>query len=218
MRKPTGNEIATRYGNTINPLNVTSESVNILEVVHALCYQPMFGGHTRGFYSKAEHCCNMYDYMKHDMDSYVSKVKGDKIQELKRKQVLLFCLMYYSGEAYLSAVMGRFTSYKDHNPRIIGAVLASMGEDFADYKTALPCIELANKDVLEDMYARYYDLPDRHNFLAPYHILKKYVSKINEVAPFEIKIRDGQAYLDKTNVDEHGQYVMNFSNPIMSWG
>lgn len=218
MKKPTGNEILTRYGKVINPLNVTSESVNILEVVHSLCYQPMFGGHTRGFYSKAEHCCNLFDYMKHDMEHYTSKVKSERVGDIKRNQILLFCLMYYSGEAYLSAIMGKFTSYKDHNPRLIGAVLASLGEDFNDFKICIPAIEAVNKDVLDDMYDRYMDVPDKHNFLSPYHILKKYVGKINEVSPFEIKIRDGQAYIQQPVQEDTGQYAMDFNLPPVTWG
>jgi hypothetical protein len=218
MQKPKGNELLTRYGKVMNPLNVTSESVNILEVVHALCYQPMFGGHMRAFYSKAEHCCNIFDYMKHDMENYLSKVKGQKVQDLKRNQILLYCLMYYSGEAYLTGIIGKFTSYKDHNPRLIGAVLSSLGEDFCDFKLCLPSIEAAHKDVCEDMFERYTDLPDRHNFLPPYEILKKYVSKINEVAPFEIQIRDGQAFIQKNVCESTGQYAIDFNLPHLCWG
>jgi hypothetical protein len=219
MQTPKGNEILTRSGKIINPLNVTSESVSVLDVIHALAYQPMFGGMTRSFYSKAEHSCNMYDYLRLDTDTYIAKYgkKQECIYDLKRNQMLLFCLMYFSGEAYLQGIFGQFQSYKDHNPRVIGSVLNSLGEEFLDYKKCAGLLDVVHKDVCNDMYSRYYDVPDKHNYLTPYMAMKRFVAKLNEVAPFEVKIRDGNCYIHKVQVDEHGQGILDFSIPALTW-
>ena len=219
MKIPKGNEILTRSGAIMNPLNVTSENVNVLDVIHALCNQPMFGGMTRSFYSKAEHSCNMYDYLRHDLEGYIKKYgkKMELLYDLKRNQVLLFSLLYYSGEAYLMGIFGGFNSYKDHNPRVIGAILNSLGEEFIDFKKCSPLLDVVCEEVKHDMYSRYYDAPDRYNFLTPYQALRKYVSKINEVAPFEVKIRDANCYIHKVVTDASGQTALDFSIPAVTW-
>ena len=62
-RFPEQNDIWTRVGKMINPLNVQNEDVSIIDFVHAMPLNPKFGAMSRRYYSFAEHSVNMYDHL-----------------------------------------------------------------------------------------------------------------------------------------------------------
>lgn len=52
----------TWSGFRFNPETFTAKDVNILDIAQALSQTCRYGGHTRRFYSTAEHCCLLHDY------------------------------------------------------------------------------------------------------------------------------------------------------------
>src|ERR1051326_5301684 len=53
--------IMTFSGRWINPLNPRPEDIDIVDIAHALSNQCRFTGHTRFFYSVAQHSCLVSD-------------------------------------------------------------------------------------------------------------------------------------------------------------
>lgn len=54
--------VQTRTGREFNFKAMSVESVDPVDIAHALGYLCRFNGHTNRFYSVAEHSCRMYDY------------------------------------------------------------------------------------------------------------------------------------------------------------
>lgn len=78
-----GQYLLTYTGICFYPLDPRPEEVDMVDVAHALSNQCRYNGHTRGYYSVAEHCCHLHDLFK---DSE------------RRKEALL----HDAAEAYLS--------------------------------------------------------------------------------------------------------------------
>lgn len=57
MSGTNGNLITTFTGRTINVFEPRPDDICIEDIAHALAHQCRYGGHTRRFYSVAEHCC-----------------------------------------------------------------------------------------------------------------------------------------------------------------
>ncbi|MFZ5586120.1 MAG: phosphohydrolase [Thermodesulfobacteriota bacterium] len=55
MRKRIGPWVQTRSGRAFYPLDARPDDIDILDISHALGFQCRFNGHTRHFYSVAEH-------------------------------------------------------------------------------------------------------------------------------------------------------------------
>ena len=53
--------IVTYTGRRFWPLNLDPKQINALDICHALSQQCRFTGHTRNFYSVAEHSCRVHD-------------------------------------------------------------------------------------------------------------------------------------------------------------
>lgn len=90
--------ITTYTGRSFWPLDPRSEDINLLDICHALSNQCRFTGHTREFYSVAEHSCRVHDILPpehrlagilHDAPEYVlaDLAKPTKSQE----QMIKFC-------------------------------------------------------------------------------------------------------------------------------
>lgn len=56
-----GDWIQTYTGRRIWPLDPRIEEINIDDIAHSLSMQCRFNGHTKHFYSVAEHCCHVHD-------------------------------------------------------------------------------------------------------------------------------------------------------------
>jgi hypothetical protein len=76
--------LITRLGLGINLLNPDPATVEIEDIAHALGNEPRFGGHTRRFYSVAQHCIH--------------------VSSLVRPKIALEALMHDAHEAYLKDV------------------------------------------------------------------------------------------------------------------
>lgn len=53
--------IKTYTGEVINVFDIDSDKIHIEDIAHALSMQCRFSGHTREFYSVAQHCCHCYE-------------------------------------------------------------------------------------------------------------------------------------------------------------
>lgn len=158
-------EIWTRNGNHINPLNVVSTNMSIKDVCYALSHQPMFGGQTALHYSKAQHACNMYDFLKADLWEYMLRVYKNpdtKPFEFKEKEIIRMCLLYYAGHAYLEPIMGEFNSFKIHNARVTAAVADIIGGDYNTFLSCRGLYDYVDKEVKKEWYGRFYENNDRY--------------------------------------------------------
>ncbi len=175
-------ELLTRRGLVINPLDVQSHEVSLVDMVHALSYQPMFGGMCRMFYSKSEHLINMYDAFCDEpsrwIDQYYPNIRH-RIYNLPINKIKLAILFYYGGHAYLSSIIGMFESYKHHNPRLIGALLSSIGEEYKlIYKPCIEMFEGIDTEIQKSVKKRYNDL----SFITmnPFESMKNFVVRYNK--------------------------------------
>lgn len=58
-----GDWIQTFTGNQFWPLDPRAEEIDIVDIAHSLSMQCRFNGHTEHFYSVAEHCCHVSDFL-----------------------------------------------------------------------------------------------------------------------------------------------------------
>lgn len=63
MKQRKGDWIQTFTGLQIYPLDPRIEEIYILDIAHSLSMQCRFNGHTKDFYSVAEHCCHVSDLL-----------------------------------------------------------------------------------------------------------------------------------------------------------
>lgn len=229
-RFPEQNDIWTRVGKMINPLNVQNEDVSIIDFVHALPLNPKFGAMSRRFYSFAEHSVNMYDHFDAYMPEIIEKFdksettkKGknkdeDKrfISDIKKRHLRLFTLLYYAPRPYLAAIIGGFESYRYHYPRIAAAIVSSMGLNYEDFKICKPMLDYLDAEVDKCIYPYWNSVEDKYLFLQPHKAQEEYISRFNRDSDIQIKIL-GQGYgLIVPDFKPNGQGIMNFDLPTVS--
>lgn len=218
---PKKNNIWTRTGKCINPLNVQSEDVHILDVVHALPRMPLLS-QCRSFYSKAEHSVGMFDYLKAYADEIIEKFhkqdinRKDSVYDLSYRKIRMFSLVYFAGDTYLNDISGGYRAYHYHNPRIIAAVLQSVGFDYKQYKMCAKILEYTDRMVRKDVYPKYYCSSDRYLFRQPHEALAEYTNRFNQVCDIEIKMIGYQHYLYEPVLGKHGQTLLNFNLPAIT--
>lgn len=62
-RERIGDWIQTHTGGQMYPLDPHPAELNIQDIAHSLAMQCRFNGHTKVFYSVAEHCCHVHDVL-----------------------------------------------------------------------------------------------------------------------------------------------------------
>lgn len=90
-------EILTYSGRYVTPLDLQGWMVDINDIAHALSMQCRFSGHVREFYSVAQHCCLVVDWLRDRGYPYTVQKQG---------------LLHDAAEAYLQD-MAR--PLKDHS-------------------------------------------------------------------------------------------------------
>ena len=57
-----GDWMQTYTGKQFWPIDPRADEVCIIDIAHSLSMQCRYNGHTKWFYSVAEHCCHIYDF------------------------------------------------------------------------------------------------------------------------------------------------------------
>ena len=78
--------IQTWSGRLFSPLEPDPAAIEIVDIAHALAHQCRFGGHSRTFFSIAQHCCVVADELER---------RGASAEDV------LSALLHDAGEAYL---------------------------------------------------------------------------------------------------------------------
>lgn len=98
-------------------LPVTAEMLNIEDIAHALSLQCRYAGHTNEFYSVAEHCCILADYVWRYSRGFDHK---------QRKRLALSALLHDASEAYLvdipKPIKPYLSNYKELEQQIEGVL------------------------------------------------------------------------------------------------
>ena len=107
------NKIRVFTGTYIDPLNPQLEDIHIEDIAHGLSMQCRFGGHTKVFYSVAQHCVE------------VAMQLPDELR--------LAALLHDASEAYLldipRPVKGRLTNYKTIEKKLMSVIAKRFGFD-----------------------------------------------------------------------------------------
>lgn len=211
----------TRTGKNINPLDVQSHEVSVIDMIHALSYQPMFGGMLPRFYSKAEHICFMFDSFTNNTQYWIDKAtkkSNHKILEIKMKKVKLFLLFYFGGEAYLTGVIGKFQAWNHHNPRVIGALLTNIGEEYKDFKRCMPLFEMVDTECRKSISLLFNDKSNISAFYNPYMAMKEFISRYNRVSDVPIYILGKDVFELNHIQNSMGDFDGNWDLPtIREW-
>jgi len=86
----TNSSIQTYTGKSFDLLNINPDLIDIEDIAHALSMQCRFNGHIREFYSVAQHCVLVAQYLKH---------------ALFGRNVIMAGLLHDAAEAYLGDVV-----------------------------------------------------------------------------------------------------------------
>lgn len=222
---PSENEILTRTGKIINPLNVQLGDISILDVVHSLPVFPLFGGQTRKFYSMAEHSVNMYDYFDMYHDSIIEKFEKRKakvnqeeddafyISDIKKRHLRLFMLLYYSPYPILLDIVGGFTAWNYHYPRVLAIITQEIGLEYEQIKMCRKVLDYVNKEVKESIYPSFNAVNDKYLFLSPFRAQEEYISRFNRDSDIQIRTHGNNLNIIKSELENTGQFYMNFDLP-----
>lgn len=110
------NWIETHSGRKMYFLNPTADMIDIDDIAHSLSLQCRFSGHTKSFYSVAEHSVRAAQHMSHRHHPV---------------SLVLQALLHDASEAYLldvpSPVKQCLTNYKDIEHNLMQAIMAKYG-------------------------------------------------------------------------------------------
>jgi len=119
MNEYEGNWISTLHVKTFHFLSPQPDEINILDIAHALSMTCRFGGHINRFYSVAEHCVRLQDFV-----------------EPKSR---LAALLHDSEEAYIPdiprPIKNRLPEAEEMGTKIRKAILKKYGASSADWKS-----------------------------------------------------------------------------------
>lgn len=221
---PSENEILTRTGRVINPLNVQNGDISILDVVHSLPLLPMFGGQTRKFYSMAEHCANMYDYLDLYIDDLVVKFDRNanvdtdtiSISDIKKRHLRLFSLLYYAPYPFLINIAGGFKAWNYHYPRILAVIVQDIGLNYEHFKISKKLLDYVDNEVRTFIYDSFNSTGEKYLFVSPYKAQQYFISRFNKDCDIEIKTKGHSHFLMHPETDETNQLHLNFNLPTIT--
>ena len=100
--------IQTYTGREVYPFELDLEDINIQDIAHSLALQCRFNGHSKMFYSVAEHCCRVSDICRDDLkgagllhdasEAYLSDIPSpikDLLPEYKKAEQRIEKLIEY---------------------------------------------------------------------------------------------------------------------------
>jgi hypothetical protein len=111
--------ISTFTGREFFPLEPRAEDVDPVDVAHALSLKCRYTGHCKVFYSVAEHCVLMSDYLEKQGHESLGAFYG---------------LIHDAGEAYLpdvaSPIKALIPGFKDSETRVLMAICERFGVEY----------------------------------------------------------------------------------------
>jgi 5'-deoxynucleotidase YfbR-like HD superfamily hydrolase len=144
----TPGKIRTFTGKYVDPFNLQPEDIDIMDIAHALSNQCRFAGHTKRFFSVAQHCVQVTFNLERE-----TKIYG---------------LLHDASEAYLidlpTPIKQRLPEYQFAENRAMNAVATAFGLDALKFQH--PDVKMADRMALEaewDMVVN----ADRLNCFAP---------------------------------------------------
>lgn len=221
---PTENEILTRTGKIINPLNVQNGDISILDVVHSLPLFPMLGGQTRKFYSMAEHASNMYDYIDIYMDELIEKfdkmantdTEACTIADIKKRHLRLFTLIYYSPYPFLINIAGGFKAWNYHYPRVLAVIAQDIGLEYDQFKMCKKMLDHIDKESKEAVYSSFNSTGEKYLFVSPHKAQQYFIHRFNKDSDIEIKTIGHNHFLQHPECDNTNQLHLNFNLPTIT--
>ena len=140
-------------GGHFNYAEPLKSSLNIQDIAHSLSQQCRFNGHTKKFYSVAEHSVLCYEYL--------TKLKDENGDKLKLStKTLMYCLLHDAAEAVVSDIPSPFKMY-----------FPELGKKEEEYLEAIfDLLELDLEDADKDLVKRadrYMVLKEANELLAP---------------------------------------------------
>jgi 5'-deoxynucleotidase YfbR-like HD superfamily hydrolase len=131
----TPNHIRVFSGKYINPLEPALHLIDIEDIAHSLSMQCRFGGHTKVFYSVAEHCINVCQMV----------APGHELAGL----------LHDAAEAYLldipSPVKANLSEYKGIEDRLMTVISEKFGFKYPLHREVKQCDAIALKDEWESV-------------------------------------------------------------------
>lgn len=124
--------IRTFTGKYLNVLDPMIDDIDIVDIAHALSHTPRFGGHTRYFYSVAQHSVNVAlnvfsrinncRYSDFDSTFKFDLLKASKLQ----RAIVLKALLHDASEAYIgdipSPIKSELTNYHMVEATLMGVI------------------------------------------------------------------------------------------------
>jgi hypothetical protein len=137
--------IQTYTGRHFWPLNPRAEDVSIADIAHALGMKCRFNGHTREFYSVAEHCVVLANFLADD------------------KEVARYALMHDAAEAYWPDVPRPIKQavpiLKEYENQIERAIFEKFGLEFPMPERIAATVKAADTRILLDERDRFLPNP-----------------------------------------------------------
>lgn len=122
--------IQTYSGKKFNPFQPEKDDISIVDIAHALSNVARFGGHTKRFYSVAEHSCFVV--------ALLPTVYGYPKENLKVRRLLLAGLLHDASEAYIGDLVSpiKHTAEFKEFRNLENALQDAIFERFDCYPTA----------------------------------------------------------------------------------
>lgn len=135
--------IETFTGKQFYFLDPKEEDVDITDIAHSLSMQCRYTGHSRNFYSVAEHSVAVADYLNHTYND---------------KKLALAGLLHDASEAYLSDIASPvkqfLTGYSDMEERIQDIIAKKYEVDFSDLRIKQADITMLSTEIWDLLPSR----------------------------------------------------------------
>lgn len=117
--------INTNSGKVFSFDNINPDSICLEDIAHALSYQCRYNGHCHMFYSTAEHCLNIADYICRAHANAEGKAKD------KAKKMAAQALLHDAAEAYVGDMPGPFKAlmpeFDRYEKELMGVIFTKYG-------------------------------------------------------------------------------------------
>lgn len=184
MMERKGNWFQTYTGKAWWPMGPRPEDVDVRDVAHALAFQCRFNGHTRGFYSIAQH----------------SVLVSGGI-ERENPEFALVALLHDAAEAYLGDMVrplkAAFPGFRDVEEMNLRVIMEALGVSEEEQRAAWPLVK-----EMDDLLL----VTERRDLLAPSP--RKWVEVLEKLEPLPGKITPRTAYQAEAMFLQRYEYLL----------